>query len=761
MNNGLGFVTCSFLDDKTVSISSESNTLPPFNFDKVFNLDTTNNHVYEIFKDTIKDVCDGYNGTIFTYGQSGSGKTHTMYGEIFDENHRGIIPRAIDHLFQIIEESTDDVVFQLKFSILQIYKETIYDLLTGEKDLKVKESPTKGIYVDGISEFFIDNRETFLDLLKLSQDQRIVAGTKLNQYSSRSHTIFMLEVQQTLKKDNITKRGILNMVDLAGTEKVSKTGAVGETLEEAKKINLSLSALGNVIHALTSGSEHIPYRDSKLTRMLQESLGGNYKTTLIVTCSPHSHHLEETISTLKFAQRAKTIKNKVKVNIKLSYEELQKIIAQLKLELEAANKEIDGLRQQLLGGGGCESPSKEPMVRMESMAENRGSLTSNNSITKPRRRAGSMIQIVPKKSSILDVLDENVIGIVSTPLHLLGTNDDEYKTDKFTFDVTKELRDRIKELEEELRVKDNLIKESGLDVLNQSKEIYEKVLKEKIGYSSFTDRDMLKDINEFIKNANRTLGKYDSVLPKDLKNIVSLESISNLFNVQEFDKLKLYNEFCSAFPENGITEYKNNFIIHNLYFYLNLELLDNYNKFLQNQNENLMGQNNKLFSLMEDLMNSNINLLGNYKHKTAAAKRSSVSHLVPHKRNSINLEGKLAKLLTNKNLNVLKGITQRSSVIMVDQVMPDNNIQTIHSRDSSHYVEDQLPQTARQVDNVHREILSLKEFVMDAYQENEKVKFAFEKALNEYREIIFSGGNLIKSAIFKNEAGLSSGRLNR
>lgn len=141
------------------------------------------------------------------------------------------------------------------------------------------------------------------------------------------------------------KRGRLNLVDLAGSEKVGKTGTSGETLEEAKKINLSLSCLGFVIHALTSNYDHIPYRDSKLTRILQESLGGNYKTTLIVACSPHSSNKEETISTLKFAARAKTIKNKYKMNIQNSPEALMSVIEALKLELEECRSELTKFRE--------------------------------------------------------------------------------------------------------------------------------------------------------------------------------------------------------------------------------------------------------------------------------------------------------------------------------------------------------------------------------------------------------------------------------
>lgn len=362
VDQGIGFLTPVFHpgDSTTVSIKltdekAKDGGPPPmnsYNYDRVFQMPTTQIEMFEeVAKETITDVTRGYNGTIFTYGQSGSGKTHSMYGVIDDPELKGIIPRAIELLFNIIEESSEDVQFQLKFSIMQIYKEIVYDLLTGDMNLKIKESPQKGIYVEGLSEFYIDNEETFLELLQLSQEQRIVSGTKLNQYSSRSHTIMVLEVASTVQSQNISKKGVLNLVDLAGTEKVSKTGAQGDTLEEAKKINLSLSALGNVIHGLTEGKEHVPYRDSKLTRILQESLGGNHKTTLIVACSPHSYHLEETVSTLKFAQRAKTIKNKVKMNIRLTYEQLQKIVATLKMDLEASKKEITALKELLKGSG--------------------------------------------------------------------------------------------------------------------------------------------------------------------------------------------------------------------------------------------------------------------------------------------------------------------------------------------------------------------------------------------------------------------------
>ena len=173
----------------------------------------------------------------------------------------------------------------------------------------------------------------------------------MNNYSSRSHSLFIVEIIQKFPSE-AEKRGRLNLVDLAGSEKVGKTGVSGETLEEAKKINLSLSCLGFVIHALTSNNEHIPYRDSKLTRILQESLGGNYKTTLIVACSPHSANKEESITTMKFAARAKTIKNRYKMNIQNSPEALMAVIENLKLELDECRTELGKFKEAGLSGQG-------------------------------------------------------------------------------------------------------------------------------------------------------------------------------------------------------------------------------------------------------------------------------------------------------------------------------------------------------------------------------------------------------------------------
>lgn len=292
-------------------------------------------------KSTIEDVLNGYNGTILAYGQTGSGKTFTMFGaNNYEEEYKGVIPRSAFNIFKTLEVSTDIKEVEIRCSMLEIYKEELRDLFTKERtELKIKESPERGIYVEGICENSVGSDEELLYWINVGEERRVWAETRHNAVSSRSHTLLMLEVKQILGNDSI-KKGKLNLVDLAGSEKIGKSGATGQIFQEGTKINLSLYALGNVIHALTANLDHIPYRDSKLTRILQESLGGNYKTTLIFTCSPYSSEQQESLSTLKFAQRAKKLKNSVQMNIITNPCQLLKIIEDLRNELRIKNEYI-------------------------------------------------------------------------------------------------------------------------------------------------------------------------------------------------------------------------------------------------------------------------------------------------------------------------------------------------------------------------------------------------------------------------------------
>ncbi|KAI8850797.1 P-loop containing nucleoside triphosphate hydrolase protein [Chytridium lagenaria] len=317
-------------DQASVSIIDHKGQDPPksFTFDSVFDWNCRQLDVYNTTaRPIVESVLNGYNGTIFAYGQTGTGKTFSMEGVRDVPELRGIIPNAFEHIFAQIQASPPTIQYLVRASYLEIYNEEIRDLLNPKAGkLDVKERSDVGVYVKDLRTFVIKNVE--------EMDRLMSFGNKNRSESDGSDECRI-------------RAGKLHLVDLAGSERQSKTGATGDRLKEATKINLSLSALGNVISALVDGkSSHIPYRDSKLTRLLQDSLGGNARTLMIATLSPASYNYDETLSTLRYANRAKNIKNKPKVNEDpkdAMLREFQEEIRRLKQELEAAQlNTIDG-----------------------------------------------------------------------------------------------------------------------------------------------------------------------------------------------------------------------------------------------------------------------------------------------------------------------------------------------------------------------------------------------------------------------------------
>ncbi|XP_031732634.1 kinesin-1 heavy chain-like [Anarrhichthys ocellatus] len=298
----------------------------PYHFDRVFQSDTTQVQFYNaVAQKIVRDVLGGYNGTIFAYGQTSSGKTHTMEGKLHDSDMMGIIPRIVEDIFNYIYSMDENLEFHIKVSYFEIYLDKIKDLLDMSKvNLSVHEDKNRVPYVKGCTERFVSCPDEVMDAIDEGKSCRHVAVTNMNEHSSRSHSIFLINIKQENSQTGQKLTGKLYLVDLAGSEKVGKTGAEGTVLDEAKMINKSLSSLGNVISALAEGSSYVPYRDSKMTRILQDSLGGNCRTTMVICCSPSAFNDAETRSTLMFGQRAKTIKNTVTLNVELTTEQWKK-----------------------------------------------------------------------------------------------------------------------------------------------------------------------------------------------------------------------------------------------------------------------------------------------------------------------------------------------------------------------------------------------------------------------------------------------------
>ncbi|KAF4364960.1 hypothetical protein G4B88_021777 [Cannabis sativa] len=305
------------LDSDTFTFKDEKEGNSTFTFDRVFYENSEQAQVYDFLAlPIVQDAVKYTNGTIITYGQTGAGKTYSMEGPGIlesDDQKKGLLPRVVDGIFECIKSSKNANKYSVKLSMVEIYMERVRDLFDLAKDnIQIMENKSQGILLNGITEVSIKDPGEALQSLASGVANRAVGETQMNITSSRSHCVYIFTLQQELKKDNRSRTSKLVLVDLAGSEKVEKSGAEGRVLEEAKSINKSLSALGNVINALTSGSSvkanHIPYRDSKLTRILQDALGGNSRTALLCCCSPCPSNAPESLSTLRFGARASHIK---------------------------------------------------------------------------------------------------------------------------------------------------------------------------------------------------------------------------------------------------------------------------------------------------------------------------------------------------------------------------------------------------------------------------------------------------------------------
>lgn len=329
-----------------------------FAFDAVYNNTYTQRDIFlQEVQPLVEATLQGYNATVFAYGQSGSGKTHTMTGRLEDPTLWGMMPQTVDHLFNEIRKlSTSTKTFKVRCSYIELYNGKSRDLLASKQvNLEIKQNMAKNFYVKGAEMPEVTNFDECIRYFNAGTERRQTASTDLNDQSSRSHSLFQMQVEQFDFEHDPSAPVIItskiNVVDLAGSEKLSKTNATGDTAKEGCNINLSLSALATVIDTIVKGAPHIPYRGSPLTMLLKDSLGGNSKTVMFANLGPSDKNISETISTLRFALRAKQIENKPIKNLDPKDARIQELMDKIEeLQRRMGNVDLneeDNLKQRI------------------------------------------------------------------------------------------------------------------------------------------------------------------------------------------------------------------------------------------------------------------------------------------------------------------------------------------------------------------------------------------------------------------------------
>uniref|UniRef100_A0A7N8WUP7 Kinesin-like protein n=1 Tax=Mastacembelus armatus TaxID=205130 RepID=A0A7N8WUP7_9TELE len=433
---------------------------PPktFTFDTVFGPDSKQLDVYNLTARPIIDsVLEGYNGTIFAYGQTGTGKTFTMEGVRAVPELRGIIPNSFAHVFGHIAKAEGDTRFLVRVSYLEIYNEEVRDLLGKDQmqRLEVKERPDVGVYIKDLSGYVVNNADDMDRIMTLGHKNRSVGATNMNEHSSRSHAIFTITIECSEKGvdgNQHVRMGKLHLVDLAGSERQGKTGATGQRLKEATKINLSLSTLGNVISALVDGkSTHVPYRNSKLTRLLQDSLGGNSKTMMCANIGPADYNYDETISTLRYANRAKNIKNKARINEDPKdalLRQFQKEIEELKKKLEEGKKKVSADKMVEMQAK-IEEERKALEAKLDMEEEER-----NRARAELEKREKDLLKAQQEHHLLLEKLSALEKKVIVGGVDLLAKAEEQEKLLQESNNELEERRRRAEQLRKELEEKE-------------------------------------------------------------------------------------------------------------------------------------------------------------------------------------------------------------------------------------------------------------------------------------------------------------------
>ena len=469
------------VDQKNASIYVKNNQEQEvqFTYDFAYPMNATQEEIYEnTAAPIVASVLEGINGTIFAYGQTGTGKTYTMDGEPEGPN-RGIVPRAFEHIFDFITANQESHKFSVTVTYVELYNEQLRDLLCSskseEKPLTIHEEPGKGFIIKGVTTHSAKSVQDLLKIQRYGQKHRVVRATNMNDVSSRSHSVLSLSIETLteIEGSQHVRQARLNLVDLAGSERVAKTGAEKEGFKEGVSINYALMILGNCISALTTkGQTHIPYRDSALTKLLRDSLGGNAKTLMIANIGPASYNFSETMATLRYAERAKKIENKPKVNM----DPKDALLMQYQEELQALQAQLEG------GGAAAQKQSSEEVIKAmeEKLERQKRELANDSNMAKEereklQRKYDKMAEKIEKEKGKKEKYEKRLAELNK---YLIGGGQELVKRTKQNEEEIAKIREKLKqremkskEIEAELNEKKNKKKE----MITQCKDLKDKV----------------------------------------------------------------------------------------------------------------------------------------------------------------------------------------------------------------------------------------------------------------------------------------------
>ena len=562
-----------------------------FSYDKIFPMETQQISVFEeTSKEVVNSVLKGYNGTIFAYGQTGSGKTYTMVGNFEDNELKGIIPRSFDYIFDEIKKDKEHK-YNIKICFIQIYLETIQDLLEPlNKEIRIREDPEHGVYLEGVQWIQVNSTGECSKVFKIGEKNRVTESTMMNTYSSRSHAILIAKIEKNIvlskekilelskesnekiKAERVMTNSFLYLVDLAGSERVKKSKAVNMRLEEAKKINYSLLILGNCIQSLTETKPtYIAYRDSKLTRLLQESLGGNAKTSLIVTISPSNYNTDETISSLNFALRAMKVQNKPIINRSVDYQalciKLQEDLDQLNDEYTELKINYDKLEEKYEKLKNGETLIE---IQKKNIQENLIIIDSNNK---------NNININSRKTK--NINNKNINANNKNENNQTKSNKLEEEMKKLEEYYKNMMKNKIEEYEKSLKEIDNIL----INKENKNEELFKKniELEKQIQLNNDTINDLIKEKQDLMNTISDLTNKLN--YEKESKEIKTKEE-----HKKELDKLFSQIELLEnkIIPLENSNNLNNNSIItikSKISHQIN-KLLEEKNLIIQEKNEN-------------------------------------------------------------------------------------------------------------------------------------------------------------------------------